>query len=102
VLKVVALLYLPILLLVAALVVVCLVLSYPYRMFRDRREAEQRRIGRPLSRVEYLFAERIDAVSARYTAVSYLRGLAYLAVCPVGWVASAFAGLLINTFGSYD
>ena len=99
---VVVFLYLPILLLVAALLVVCLVLSYPYRMFRDRREAEQRRIRRPRSGVEYLFAERVDGVSARYTAGSSVRGIAYLLVWPIGWLSSAVAGVLINTFGSYD
>ena len=96
------LLYLPILLLVAALLAVCLVLSYPYRMFRDRRQAEQRRIGRPLSGVEYLFADRMDGVSARYSAGSSVRGLAYLLVWPIGWLSCVVAGILINTFGSYD
>jgi hypothetical protein len=99
---VVVLLYLPILLLVAALLVVCLVLSYPYRIFRDRRQGEQRRIGRPLSAVEYLFADRVDGVSARYSAGSFVRGLAHLAVSPIGWLSSVVAGILINTFGSYD
>ena len=79
------LIYLPVLLLVLPLLLLSVVLSLPYQRLRNQRDAERRRIGRPLTRVEYLFAQR-DGLSTHYSAGSVIRGLAYLVLCP--WAGS--------------
>ncbi len=96
------LIYLPVLLLVLPLLLLSVVLSLPYQRLRNQRDAERRRIGRPLTHIEYLFAQRVDGLSTHYSAGSVIRGLAYLVLLPVGRLASAVGGFLINTFGSYD